>query len=450
MSVVRKLTEGQLHKHLYQIALPIMGTSFIQMAYSFTDMAWLGRLNGKAVAAVGTVSVFLWIAQSLASFGKTASEVTISQSIGREDEGGAKVFAQHNFSLSLILSIFFALLFGYFTTELIDLYQLEASVRASAIEYMHISLWSFPALFLTSTLFGIYNAVGNSKIPFRVLSFGLILNIILDPLFIHLFGWEVAGAAWATLLSQCLAFGYFLWRIKVKDRLFGGFALLNFRFKSAYLWLITKVGTPAALLNVLFAVVAIYMGRLASEIGGYVAVATLTTGGQLEALTWNTSQGVTTALSTIVGQNYAAGKYSRVFRVFRQALLFTFVIGLFGSLVFICFGKELFALIVPEKATYDVGAVYLRISGYSQVFMMLEITTQGFFYGLGRSYLPAIISIGGNYLRIPLALYLLSLGLGLSSVWWAISISSMLKGSLAIIAYLICKSRLNTRNTPAG
>ncbi len=442
MSVVRKLTEGKLHKHLYQIALPIMGTSFIQMAYSFTDMAWLGRLNGKAVAAVGTVSVFLWIAQSLASFGKTASEVTLSQSIGRDDEAGAKRYAQHNFSLAFVLSVFFGLLFAYFTPELIDLYQLEPSVRASAIEYMHVLLWSFPALFLTSTLFGIYNAVGNSTIPFRVLSFGLILNIVLDPLFIHIFDWRVAGAAWATLISQCLAFLYFLWRIKIKDALFGGFRLLSFRFEQAKLWMIAKVGAPAALLNVLFAVVAIYMGRLASSIGGYVAVATLTTGGQLEALTWNTSQGVTTALSTIVGQNYAAGKLSRVFRVYRQALLFTFLVGMFGSFVFIVYGRELFALIVPERATYDVGAVYLRISGYSQIFMMLEITTQGLFYGLGRSYLPAVISIGGNYLRIPLALYLLSLGFGLSSVWWAISISSMIKGSVALVAYFFFKKRL--------
>ncbi len=442
MSVVRKLTEGKLHQHLYKIALPIMGTSFIQMAYSFTDMAWLGRLNGKAVAAVGTVSVFLWIAQSLASFSKTASEITISQSIGRDDEEGAVSFAQHNFTLALLLSVFFALLFGYFTPELIDLYKLKAGVRGSAIEYMNISLWSFPALFLTSTLFGIYNAVGNSKIPFRVLSFGLILNILLDPLFIHIFDWRVAGAAWATLLSQCFAFAYFLWRIKIKDKLFGGFALLNFRFKSAYLWIITKVGTPASLLNVLFAIVAIYMGRLASELGDYVAVAVLTTGGQLEALTWNTAQGVTTALSTIVGQNYSAGKLSRVFRVYRQALLFTCLVGLLGTFVFVFYGRELFALIVPEQATYDVGGIYLRISGYSQIFMMLEITTQGLFYGLGRTYLPAIISIGGNYLRIPLALYLFSLGFGLSAVWWAISISSMLKGAVSMLAYFFYKRKL--------
>ncbi len=441
MSVVCKLTEGSLNRHLYKIALPIMGTSFIQMAYSFTDMAWLGRLSAKAVAAVGTVSVFLWIAQSLASFGKTASEVTISQSIGRNDEGTAKSFAQHNWSLSLILSIFFALIFGYFTPELIDIYHLESSVRSSAIEYMYILLWSFPALFLTSTLFGIYNAVGNSEIPFRVMSFGLMLNIILDPLFIHVFSWGVAGAAWATLLSQYISLFYFLWRIKVKDKLFGGFGLLNFSFKSSYLWIMAKIGTPAALLNVLFACVGLYMGRLASQVGGYIAVATLTTGGQLEALTWNTSQGMTTALSTIVGQNYAAAKHRRVLTAFYKALLITFFIGLFGSIVFIFFGRELFALIVPDKATYDVGAIYLRISGYSQVFMMLEITTQGLFYGLGRSYVPAVISVGGNVLRIPLALYLLSLGLGLSSVWWAVSISSMIKGLLAISVFLYWRTK---------
>ncbi len=442
MSAIHNLTEGKLHQHLYKIALPIMGTSFIQMAYSFTDMAWLGRLSGKAVAAVGTVSVFLWIAQSLASFGKTGSEVTISQSVGRKDEEGARLFAQHNLSLSLILSIVFALLFAYCSNELIDLYELEADVRAMALDYMYISLLGFPALFLSSSLFGVYNAVGNSQVPFRVLSFGLMLNIVLDPIFIHLFRWGVVGAAWATLISQCLALAYFLWHIKIKDRLFGDFSLFSRDFKLPYLKEIAKVGTPASLLNVLFAIVAIYMGRLASNIGGYIAVATLTTGGQLEALTWNTSQGITTALSTIVGQNYAGGKLKRVLGAYRQALLYTCVIGLFGTIIFVFFGRELFALIVPEEATYNEGAIYLRISGYSQIFMMLEITTQGLFYGVGRSYLPAIISIGGNYLRIPLALYFVGLGLGTSAIWWAISLSSILKGLASILLYLLYKKKI--------
>lgn len=443
MATVKDLTTGNLRSHLYKLALPIMGTSFVQMAYSFTDMAWLGRLSSEAVAAVGTISVFLWIAHSIAYFNKTGSEVTIAQSIGRNDIDLARIYASHNTTLSLIIGVSVALLFGFFATEMVDLYLLEPEVRADALTYMYISLIGFPEIFLTAALFGIYNASGNSSVPFRVLGLGLVCNMVLDPLLIHAMGLGVAGAAWATVLSQLITLIYFLYRLRIKDHLFERFPLLT-RLKWPLVWRITQIGLPAASLNVLFALVSIYMGRLASSVGGHIGVATLTTGGQLEALTWNTSQGITTALCTIVGQNHAAGKRDRVYRTYRIALAHTLLIGLIGTLIFVFWGEGLFALIVPEPATYQSGAVYLRISGYSQIFMMAEITTQGLFYGMGRSYLPAGISIFGNYLRIPMALYFISLGWGLEAIWWAISLSSMLKGLLSVLALLWIYKRKRT------
>ena len=92
MSKVKDLTQGDLTRLLYQQALPIMGTSFVQIAYSFTDMAWLGRLSSEALAAVGVVSVFIWIANSVAWLNKTGCEVTISHCVGSgELRGGGTV-----------------------------------------------------------------------------------------------------------------------------------------------------------------------------------------------------------------------------------------------------------------------------------------------------------------------------------------------------------------------
>lgn len=70
------LTEGSIPKHLFKLALPILGTSFVQMLYNFTDMAWLGRLNSEAIAAVGAASVFMWLASSISLINKVGSEVT--------------------------------------------------------------------------------------------------------------------------------------------------------------------------------------------------------------------------------------------------------------------------------------------------------------------------------------------------------------------------------------
>ncbi|MDO4706904.1 MAG: MATE family efflux transporter [Porphyromonadaceae bacterium] len=441
MASIKYLTQGNLGSHLYKLALPIMGTSFVQMAYSFTDMAWLGRLSSQAVAAVGCISVFIWIATSVAFFNKVGSEVTISQSIGAGRLGEARLYASLNATMSLVVGCSVAVLFALFAPQLVDLYLLSGVVRAEALEYFYISLWGLPAVFLTSALFGIYNASGNSDVPFRSLLLGGVCNILLDPLFIHIFGWGVSGAAWATLMSELLSLGYFLYRLRWVDRLFDEFPLL-IRPLWPQLGRIVQVGAPVATLNVLFALISVYMGRLASSVGGHIGVAALTTGGQLEALTWNTSQGITTALCSIVGQNYAARLYDRVWATLRIALINTLVIGLVGTLIFVFGGRELFALIVPDPVVYEVGANYLRISGYSQIFMMIEITIQGLFYGVGRSYLPASISIIGNTLRIPLTIWLVTLGFGLDAVWWAISVTTILKGLAAILALLFLRRKL--------
>lgn len=412
-----------------------MGTSFVYMAYNFTDMAWLGRLSSKSVAAVGTISVFAWIASSIATLTKTGAEVTISHALGAGKGEEARSFASHCSTIAIGLGFVVAILFGLFADELIDLYRVEADVHAEARTYMYITLIGYPIMFLSTMLFGLYNAVGHSSVPFRTLGLGLVLNMILDPLLIHACGWGVAGAAWATVISQLIVSLVFLAQLRYSDRLFDAFPWLvrpEWRFVSKIL----RIGTPVAMLNVLFAIVAIYMGRIASSVGGHIGVATLTTGGQLEAITWNTSQGVTTALCTIVGQNWAAGNLERVWLAYRKALGFTLVLGLLGGLFFICLGEAFFSLIVPEAEAYVAGGIYLRISGYSQIFMMAEITTQGLFYGMGRSNLPAIISIAGNYLRIPMVLLFLSWGWGLEGVWWAISLSSILKGIAALCSLL--------------
>lgn len=120
----------------------------------------------------------------------------------------------------------------------------------------------------------------------------------------------------------------------------------------------------------------------------------------------------------------------------------TSVFGLFCTLLFVFWGAEVFSIIVPEPAAYVAGGDFLRIDGYSMIFMMIEITMQGLFYGTGRTVPPAVISITFNTLRVPLAMGLGAAGLGVAGVWWAISISSTLKGIVSFIWFRILQKRI--------
>lgn len=441
MQGTKNLTSGPIHRQLFNLAIPIMGTSFVQMAYSLTDMAWVGRLGSESVAAIGSVGILTWMTNSISLLNKVGSEVSVGQSIGAQNAPDARSYASHNLTLSLIISICWGLILFVFAEPIMQIYKLEPAITAKAVNYLRIVATAFPFIFLSASFTGIYNASGQSKIPFMISGIGLLLNMILDPLFIFGFGWNTEGAAIATWVSQATVLGLFIYRLKKRKEVLGGFAFFT-KLESRFVKRIFKLGLPVAILNTLFSIINLFMARTASLYGGHIGLMTLTAGGQLEAIAWNTSQGFSTALSAFVAQNYAAGKNDRVLGAYATTLKMTAVFGTLCTLLFVFWGSELFSLIVPDPQAYKAGGVFLRIDGYSMLFMMLEITTQGLFYGTGRTIPPAVISIGFNTLRIPLAMLLASIGMEITGVWWAISLTSIAKGITSAAWFAVLKKRI--------
>jgi putative MATE family efflux protein len=432
MKGTKNLTEGPILRILFALATPIMATMFMQMAYSLTDMAWVGRLGSEAIAAVGSVSILTWMSSALTYLGKVSAEVSVAQAIGGRDERAARLFASHSLTVSLLVALVWGAGLFALAQPIIGIYQLEGSIASEAVRYLRITSTALPFVFLSATCTGIFNASGRSSIPFLLNGIGLGCNMLLDPLFIFGFGWGTAGAAWATWLSEALVCLLYVYRLKYRNQLWERFTFFC-RLQREATKRIFQLGTPVALLNILFAFVSMFLGRTATEQGGHLGLMALTIGGNIEAITWNTAQGFSTALSAFVAQNFATRSLQRILRAYKATLGLSFVFGAACTVLFVCFGHEVFSLFVPEAEATEVGGEFLRIDGYSQLFMMCEITTQGMFYGLGRTVPPAVISVSCNYLRIPMALGFVALGWGLAGIWWAICLSSILKGLAGLI-----------------
>ena len=462
MEGTNNLTTGPINNQLFKLAMPIMATSFIQMAYSLTDMAWVGRLGSEAATVVGSVGIFVWMTTALTLLGKIGSEVSIAQSVGAENKEDARLFASHNFTISLIISIVWGLMFMLLAEPIISIFNLDqgsseiaasGGISKDAVSYLRIIAMGFPFIFLTSTFTGMYNAVGRSTIPFYISGTGLIFNMVLDPLFIFTFDLKTDGAAYATLISQGIVLALFIYNIRSRNKILDGFKFFV-KLQKKYAKRVFKLGLPVAVFNMLFAIVNLFLSRLASNYGGHIGVMTLTTGALIEGITWNTAQGFSTALGAFIAQNYAAGKYDRVIKAWYITLKMTAVFGTLCTILFVGFGNEVFALFVPhEPEAFTAGGLYLRISGYSQLFMMLEITSQGLFYGIGRTAPPAIISIFFNYSRIPLALFLVGVVgfsgavLGVEGIWWAVSLTSIGKGLFLTLWFIKIRKKVLNPNS---
>ena len=188
MQGIKNLTHGSINRQLFNLAMPIMATSFIQMAYSLTDMAWVGRLGSEAVAAIGSVGILTWMSGSISLLNKVGSEVSVGQSIGAQNQEDARHFASHNITIALLISICWGALLFILACPIIRIYELAPHITDNAVTYLRIVSTAMPFVFLSAAFTGIYNAAGRSKVPFYISGTGLILNIVLDPLFIFGFG----------------------------------------------------------------------------------------------------------------------------------------------------------------------------------------------------------------------------------------------------------------------
>jgi putative MATE family efflux protein len=444
---IRDLTQGGIFRQLLRLALPLMAISFIQMTYNLVDILWIGRLSSRSVAAVGSIGMLMWMMNSVALISKVGAEISIGQSIGARRLDHASLYASHTTTLALFLGVAFGIFFLLFPHPYVAFYRLEHSIAMEAVSYLRIMAVGIPVMFLILNFSGIYIGSGRSDIPFYFNATGLMFNILLDPLLIFGMGpipaMGVEGAALATVFSQGVVLLLFITHLKRRNGLLGRFRFLispNRRFTINIL----KLGLPVAAMNVYFAFINMNLARSASLYGGHLGITSQTTGGQIEGITWNTSNGFATALGSFVAQNFAAGKMLRATRAFRYTLMMMGLLGGIVSAAFIFRGEWIFSLFVPEREAYIAGGDYLLILGFSQLFMMLEITTQGIFNGLGKTSPPAIVSVVFNTLRIPLALFL-GARIGVTGVWWAISITSLFKGSILFIWYLLLRKRLTSQ-----
>ncbi|MGO1818526.1 MAG: MATE family efflux transporter [Senegalia sp. (in: firmicutes)] len=434
-----KLTEGNIFKALTKLALPIMATSFGQMAYNITDMFWIGKLGSNAVAAVGTAGFFTWFAFSFITISKIGAEVGVAQSIGKDDVLDAKGYIRSSIQLNIIFSILYALSLFIFRDALIGFFDLpESDVILMAKQYLAIIALGIPFYFINPVFTAIFNGSGDSATPFKINIIGLLANIILDPLFIFGLGpidsLGVKGAAIATVIAQIIVTSLFIYSIKGKIDIFSD---INFKkIENSYMKKIIVMGTPPAIQSGLFTFFSMLIARILAGFGA-APIAVQKVGSQIEAISWMTAGGFASALSAFVGQNYGSKKFERIKNGYFIGLLMVGAIGIFATLVLIFGGEIIMKQFFSEKDVIDEGVIYLKILGVSQLFMTIEIATAGAFNGLGRTLPPSLVGIILTGLRVPAALILSNENiLGLNGVWWSISISSILKGIFLMIWFI--------------
>ena len=432
------LLEGKILPALSALALPIMATSLIQMAYNLIDMIWIGKIGASAVASVGAAGMFMWLSNGLATLAKMGGQIKVGHALGAQKKEDAASYAQSSMQMGIVFAVFFGILSVVFADEMIGFFQLNSTqVIQDAKLYLMITCGLVIFSFMNQIFTGILTAMGNSRTSFIATGIGLVLNIVLDPLFIFGFGFipamGVAGAAIATVLAQLVVMLLFVYTIMKEPVLFSDVHMLQAP-DITHTKEIFQIGLPSAVQSMLFSGISMVIARLIAGWGD-AAVAVQKVGSQIESISWMTAEGYAAALNSFVAQNHGAKNTGRIWEGYRLSMVVMLSWGVFCSFVLIVFPQVIFQVFIQETEVLPLGVDYLRILGVSQLFMCMEITTAGAFSGLGKTLPPSIVSITLTGARIPMAM-LLGKWMGLNGIWWAITISSIGKGIVLLIWFL--------------
>jgi len=433
------LVEGSIVNKLFFVAGPIIITQVFQMAYNLTDMFWLGRLSSDAVAASGTAGLFLWLSMAFFMFGRMGAEIGVSQNLGKGDKETARTFALSSIHVAVAFGIIIAAVFMTFNNLFIGFFGIqEAHVASDAGEYLAIVSLGLPFIFTTAAVTGIFNGAGNSRMSMLVNGFGFMLNMVLDPLLIFTAGLGIHGAAVASVIAQSLSAGLAVYVLKrSKNRPFERISLfarpnLNV-IKQIFKWV-----TPVSLESFLFTTLTMMLTPLVAYYGAG-ALATVRVGSQIESLTWLIAGGYAAALTAFTGQNFGAGKWTRISKGFRISTVIMSSWGLMVAILLYFGGGALYRIFIPnEPEVVAMGIHYLQILAFVQVPACLEGVAAGIFRGMGKTVPPSISSITSNIMRVVLAYgFVYFTDLGLTGIWIAVAISAAVRGIWIVLWYLI-------------
>lgn len=436
------LLHGPIFQSLSLLAIPIMATYFIQMAYNLVDMLWIGYLGSGAVASIGVSGNFMYLANGLVNMPKIGSQALVGQSLGANNKEETKEYIQSAFQSAILFAIVYGIIIILFQKNLIQLFNLnDSSIIQDAQNYLWITCGFIIFSFVNQIFTGILTAAGHSKSTFIATTTGLVLNLILDPILIFVFNLKVVGAALATIIAQMVVTIVFICDAKKFDKKFDLFKNLDLLSKpdKSHISRILKIGFPSSVQSMLFTCISMYIARLISAFGA-ISVAVQKVGSQIESISWMAADGFSASINAFTSQNYGAKNYERVHKGYNTGMLVVGLWGLFTTCILVFLPGPIFSCFIHEPNILPYGIDYLKILGYSQLFMCIEIATQGAFNGLGKTLPPSIVSIVFTSARIPMAI-LFSHYLGVNGVWWAISISSIIKGTVLVSWFILYSKR---------
>ena len=420
-------------KSMWNLAIPIMVGMGIQTLYTIIDMIFIGRLGGDAIAAVAfNMPIFFFVMGLSFGLGNGVT-ASIARFIGAEDKKNADNTAEHALVFAFIISTILTLLGLFYGKQILIFMGCTQEILPLAWDYLKVSCYGISFGIFSGFFRSILAGEGEMKLPMLVAGLGTVLNTILDPIFIFYLEYGVAGAAWATTISQILVWCIFVYMLFIKNHTYIQFKLKYFSPSSYIILDIVKVGIPVSMSMVVMALGQLFFNRLLINFSTS-AVAAYQIGGRIDMLVFLPIFGIASALTTIIGMYYGANEIDKIKYISWYGIKTSLAITSACSIILFIFAPSVIGIFTTEKIIQDISIYYLRTISILFPFISIGLTIGRILQGLGTGMPSLIITI----IRVigvagPLAYYFtFILNKPVEWIWYSMIISGIFATIISI------------------
>lgn len=430
------ILEGKISKVIITLALPIMLNNFIQTLYNLADSYWVSKLGAIEFAATTFVFPVLFLIISFGLGISVAGTALISQYVGSNQRKEANTIAGQIFTFSIILSILLGTIGFLFTPTIIRFMGATGDLFLFSKNYLQIMFLDIPILYIGFVFNAIRQGQGDTLTPMIINAGSVILNIILDPLFIFTFKLGVSGAAIATVLSKAIFIVYILYILFVKKE---GIHItkVNLKPQRELLIKIIKVGFPASIGQAGASLGFILLNAFVLSYGEFT-LAAFGIGNRINSLVLMPVMGIGNAIASIIGQNLGSNNIKRAKEVFKTSLFISIPLMLLGGILLFNISDFVIKIFTDESEVISQGSYFIKVLAFSLPLMAIFQALIGVFQGSGHTTYSMFLSMGRLwFLRIPMILLFKNFTeLGSKGIWYAMLLSNLVIAFIGFLIYL--------------
>lgn len=435
------ILSGKLLPVLLSLAIPIVINNFIQTMYNLTDTYWLGKIGTISQAAISLVSPVQNIVINFGQGLTLAGSILLSQYIGAQDRENARDMANQLFFCSMIFSVLCAIICFILTPSIVTWLGAEGGVKSQGTTYLQIVIMDMPFLFMINIFSAVNQAQGDTIRPMRLNMLGIILNMILDPLFMLVFNWGITGAALATLIAKipCAVIAFTdlcqpARRIYITPK--------RLHFDRDKISRIIRLGLPTAIGGSTMQFGFLLMTKNVLVYGDN-AMAAYGIGNRINGIITMPSNAMGSAVATIVGQNIGANQRDRAEQAYKLARIlivcFLFIGGLILSRSFL--STAIVGIFSEDAEVIAMAADFLSIMAFWCWTNGIYNTTTGLFNGTGNTVVTMIVDATRLWVFRFLTLFIFQyfLHMGVRSIWYSVVASN---GISSLILWILYKMKI--------